>query len=358
MATELPDILNVLVLAQASEEALAKIKAVAPSRLNVIPAYAEFLDETIEDNAVMMRRRGGPPPQPRWTPAEREATLAAAHVVYLSFPFPHRLPERAASALLFHAPFAGVSNFKGTPYWGSKVPVSTSRGYTQALPIAELAVGAAMMFAKGLHVAAVNSQAGNFDRAAAPLMRLLTGKTLGVIGLGGIGTNVARLAKGLGMRVVATRHSAKALAVNTDGADVLYPAAQLNDMLAECDFIVVAAMWTDETEGMVGADAFAAMRDGAVLINVARGEIVDEAALVAALHAGKLAGAYLDVFKDDFTQPPSLDLASAPNIVITPHVSGRSDVSHAFSTDVLCDNLNKLLAGEPLENVVDWQRGY
>ncbi len=358
MATALPNILNVLVLAQASEEVLAKIKAIAPSRLNVVPAYAEFLDETIEDNSVMMGRRNAAPPQPRWTPAEREATLAAAHVIYLSFPFPHRLPDRAAGALFFHAPFAGVSNFRGTPYWGTEAPVTTSRGYTQALPIAELAVGAAVMFAKGLHVAAANSVAGNFDREAAPLMRLLAGKTLGVIGLGGIGANVARLAKGLGMRVVATRHSAEVRTVDTDGVDVLYPAAELHAMLAECEFVVVAAMWTDETEGMVNASAFAAMRDGVVLINVARGEIVDEAALVAALHSGKLSGAYLDVFKDDFTQPPSAGLAAAPNIVITPHVSGRSDVSHAFAAEVFCNNLRKLLDGEPLENVVDWDRGY
>lgn len=356
--TELPNVLNVLVVAQTTDETLAKIKAVEPTRLNVIPAYAEFLDETMSDNAAMMSRRNAPPPRPTWTPAEREATLASAHAIFLSFPFPHNLAHRATNALWFHCPFAGVSNLRGTPYWGTPAAFTTSRGYTQALPIAETAVGAALMFAKRLDVAAVNTKASEFDRAQGANMRMVENKTMGIIGLGGIGGHVARLSKGLGMRVVATRHSAKARAEGVDGVDVLYPAAELHDMLAECDYVVVAAMWTDDTEGLVNADAFAAMKDGAALINVARGEIVDEPALIAALESGKLANAYLDVYKDDFTKPPPPALAAAPNMVITPHISGRSDVSHAFSADVFCANLRRLLDGETLENLVDWDRGY
>ena len=145
---KVPDLLNVLVIAQANDESLQKIKEVNPQRLNVIPAYSEFLDEIVADNYEMMSRRGEIPLEPKWTPAEREATLASAHAIFLSFPFPKTLVRRAKNALWFHCPFAGVSNLKGTDYWGAKPKFTTSRGYTQALPIAETAVGAALMFAK------------------------------------------------------------------------------------------------------------------------------------------------------------------------------------------------------------------
>jgi phosphoglycerate dehydrogenase-like enzyme len=129
-------------------------------------------------------------------------------------------------------------------------------------------------------------------------------------------------------------------------------------MLAEADFIAVCAMLTAETERMLDTAAFNAAKEGAYLLNVARGEIVDEEALAAALRSGRLAGAYLDVWDNDFADPPSETLLSAPNIVFTPHVSGRSDTSQGFSMDVFCDNLERLLEGRPLVNVVDWERGY
>ena len=356
-----PTPLNVLVVANLREEALSKIRAVDSANLNVTAAYAEFYDETLEDNAAMMGRpgrRGAPPPQPLMTPAEREATLAAAHAVFLSFPFPHHLLPRAKNAILFHCPFAGVSNLRGTPYWDASVPFTSARGYTQAEPIAELAVSAATMLAKGLHVAARKTLEGDFDRRNYPLMRVLEGKTMGIVGFGGIGRNVARLAKGLGMRVAAARRSARSIAYGMDGVDALYPPGELHAMLAEADFVVVAAMWTDETHGMMDAAAFAAMKDGAAFINVARGEIVDEAALANALRSGKLSGAYLDVYVGDFTGPPNPTLASAPNLVITPHTSGSADVNRHGAVDVFCRNLRSLLGGEPLENVIDWRRGY
>ena len=350
--------MNVLVIAQVNDESLAKIKSVDPHRLNVISAYPEFLDEIVEDNYEMMSRRAQTPQKPQWTPAEREATLSSAHAIFLSFPLPKTLISRAKNALWFHCPFAGVSNLKDTAYWGSNVTFTTSRGYTQALPIAETAVGSAMMFAKRLDTAAVNTKSNNFDRTQAGQMVLLEGKTMGIVGLGGIGRHVARLSKGLGMKVLATRRSTPEKIENSEGVDTLFPATLMNEMLPQCDFLVVASMWTNETQGLIDSDAIKLMKDGASLINIARGEIVDEASLVEALNSGKLAHAYIDVYKDDFTKPPSKELANAQNIVITPHISGRSDISHAFSVDVFCNNLRRILNQEDMENVVDWERGY
>jgi phosphoglycerate dehydrogenase-like enzyme len=160
------------------------------------------------------------------------------------------------------------------------------------------------------------------------------------------------------MRVVATRHSARTRQENVDGVDVLYPAADLLPMLAESDFVAVCAMWTDETERMLNDAAFAALKPGAYLMNIARGEIIDNQAMANALHSGRLAGAYLDVWDDDFRQPPPQVLREAPNIIFTPHVSNRADTPQMFAVDVFCANLERLLRGQPLENVVDWSRGY
>ncbi len=356
--TDLPNVLNVLVIANVPDAALEKVREVDRKRLNVVGAFAEFYDEILEDNPGLRARRWGTPPPPAMTPAEREATLAAAHVIMLPFPLPKGLLPRAKSAMLFHCPFAGVSNLRGLPYWGAPTMFTSARGYTNALPIAEVAVSASVMLIKGLHIASANTIAGRFAVADYPLMRNIAGKTMGVVGLGGIGGHAARLARGLGMRTVATRHSATERREGVDGVDVLYPPSELHAMLAESDVVVVAAMWTDETEGLMDAAAFAAMKDGAMLVNVARGEIVNEPALIDALNSGKLSGAYLDVFKDDFAAPPSEELATAKNIVITPHTSGSSDAPHHFAIDVLCANLRRLLDGEPLENVIDWERGY
>ena len=104
---------------------------------------------------------------------------------------------------------------------------------------------------------------------------------------------------------------------------------------------------------------FAAMKPGTIFINVARGEIVDEDALVAALKSGHLAGAYMDVFQgSEEGEEPPVALMSLPNVVVTPHIAVRADVPQAFSLDLFCQNLRKLLDGEQIENVVDWARGY
>ena len=100
------------------------------------------------------------------------------------------------------------------------------------------------------------------------------------------------------------------------------------------------------------------MKPGASLFNVARGELIDEAALIEALRSGRLAGAFLDVWHDSFSRPPRSELQAAPNVIFTPHTSNIADSNQAFSLDLFVDNLERLLKGEPLVNVIDWKRGY
>jgi phosphoglycerate dehydrogenase-like enzyme len=359
MTLGLPDHINVVVIRDEPEEALGRIRAIAPGRITVTPLWHSLLDELRAqwppDLVDRFNRTKPTGDEPKGEALNQ--VLAEAHVALGSFPFPRDLRSRMPGAQWVHWGFAGISNLRPSDFWGSDVVCTSSRGYTGALPIAESALAGALMHARKLDVGVRQTGTREFD-AKGYEMTVVDGKTMGIIGLGGIGRHLARLAKGVGMRVVATRRSTPARVENTEGVDVLYPAAQFHDMLAECDFVVVAAMWTPETEGMVDADAFAAMRNGAYLINIARGEIIDEPAMAGALASGKLSGAYLDVYADEFNVPPPAALTSHPHVVMTPHVSQRADVNHIFGLDNFCSNLERLLKGEEMENVIDWERGY
>jgi glyoxylate/hydroxypyruvate reductase len=357
MAVTLPEKLNVLILTP-SPDPVERVRAVAPERLNVTYAFYDFIDDVRAHwSERSMTRFTRPGESPR-TPAESEALLRDAHVILMSVPFPYELPRRAQNLIWAHFAFAGISNLRGSDWFlAEDFMITSARGHQQSLPIAETTLAAAFMFAKRLDLAVANTLRG-LESTAVPNMLLVRGKTMGIIGLGGIGAEVARLAKAVGMRVVANRHSVTSRQTNVGDVDLLLPPSELHELLGQSDFIAVCTMWTDETERMINEAAFAAMKPGAFLLNIARGEIIDEPALAEALSSGRLGGAYLDVWWNDQGAMPHPDLLKAPNVVFTPHVSGRADESHAFGVEVFCDNLRRLLAGEPLENVVDWSRGY
>jgi phosphoglycerate dehydrogenase-like enzyme len=181
----------------------------------------------------------------------------------------------------------------------------------------------------------------------------LTGKTLAVVGLGRVGQEVARHGKKMDMRVVGMRRSMTPV----DGVDRMFDRGQLRDVLGETDFLVLVAPHTPETEGMIGAEEIAAMKPGAVLINIGRGQLVDEPAMIRALEEGHLAGAALDVFS---TEPPPADspLWDMPNVIISPHSASTVTQENARITDIFCDNLQRYMTGRPLRNVLDTEKLY
>lgn len=347
--------LNVVSLVPLPGEVRAEIEAVDPSvRLTTAAGWFDGeIRETWPDHTTRLYLRGGADDER--ARAERDALLADADVVIGGFPVPVDLVRRSPRLRWFHQTPAGASNLKRCDLWGSDVVVTTSRGLGNTLAIAEYVVATFLHFARSLHRVAVDRAAGHLDRFGyAPVQ--LAGKTACVVGAGGIGQDVGRLCAGLGMRVVGTRRSADG--PRPDGFIEVAGPDRLHELLADAHFVAVCCQWTPETEGLIGRDALAAMPDDAVLVNVARGEIVDEQALIEALAADRLRGVGLDVYVGEFERPPPEELAADPRVLITPHVSGGTDQRTRRPLELFVDNLAAFLAGEPLRNVVDWSRGY
>jgi phosphoglycerate dehydrogenase-like enzyme len=288
---------------------------------------------------------------------ERDRLLAEAEIIIGGFPYPLDLRARSPRLKWFHQRPAGASNLLRSDLWGSDVIVTTSRGAGSTLAIAEYAVGGILYFAKSFNRAASERTAGVFDhRAYRPL--LLDGKTACVVGAGGIGRDVGRLCAALGMRVVGTRRNPEPGAALPPGFSELGGAGDLDRFLPRSDVVVICCQWTPETTNLFNTGRFGAMKPGSILVNVARGEIVDEEALTDALARDHLRGAVLDVYVGEFEHPPPARLWSDPRVLMTPHTSGNSDDDRHGGVDVFCENLRAYLGGKQLRNVVDWARGY
>jgi len=348
---------DVLSIQRISAEDRARIEAVDPA-VRLVDAGGWFDGEIRETWPAFSATRYLPPGATgTGTRAERDRLLAEAEVILGGWPFPLDLRARAPRLKWFHQRPAGASNLRLGDLWGSDVVVTTSRGVGNTLAMAEYAIAGILFFAKGLHRAVVDRQAGRFDhRAYRPL--LLEGKTVCVVGAGGIGRDVGRLAAALGMRVIGTRRHPEPGAALPPGFAQVGGAGELDRFLAEGDFVVICCQWTPETTGLINAARLAAMRPGSVLVNVARGEIVDEAAVADALGRGHLRGVVLDVYHGEFEHPPPEGLWRDPRVLITPHVSGASDQNRHAAIEVFCENLRAYLDGAPLRNVIDWELGY
>ena len=348
---------NVLVIQPIIDEEMAQIARV-DARLALIDARGWFDDEIRQTwPEWTVHRYLGNRPCPASTRAQRDRLLAQSEVILGGWPFPLDLRARAPGLRWFHQRPAGASNLQLGDLWGSDVMVTTSRGYGNTRPMAEYVLACFLHFARGLHHAYRDRQRQHFEHDTYQPI-LLEGKTVCIVGAGGIGQAVGRLCAGAGMRVVGTRRRASPGNVLPAGFSRLESAEQVYTLLEESDFVAVCCQWTPDTTGLIGHRAFAAMRPGTVLVNVARGEIVDEGALTAALAAGKLRGVALDVYLGEFERAPDPRLWLDARVVMTPHVSGGTDVPQHRAVEVFCDNLRAYLAGRPLTNVIEWERGY
>ncbi|HEY1232507.1 MAG TPA: D-2-hydroxyacid dehydrogenase [Candidatus Binatia bacterium] len=348
---------KVLITPQVTDSVIGRIAESDP-RIDIIDARGWF-DRELRSTWPQwtVNRYLGDRKYPSTTIEERNRALADAEIILLGWPPVKDLRSRARRLRWVHQTPAGASNLFDTDLWCSDVLVTTSRGLTNKRPMAEYVLGAFLHFCRGFHLSYRDRRQHRFDhRTYAPIV--LRDKVVCIVGAGGIGQEVAKLCAAAGMRVVGTRRSSVEDQELPAGFARLESRAALHELLREADFVAITCPWTKETTHLLGREAFSALRPGAVLVNISRGEIIDEDALTAALAEGKLRGVALDVYEGEFEHAPDRRLWDDERVVITPHVSAVSDVSEHQGISLFCENLARYLARRPLENVVDWQRGY
>lgn len=289
----------------------------------------------------------------------REAALARAgeaHAVDGRYATPQFL--RAAHQLVWvQAQSAGVDRYLALPELARNDRiVLTNLRAVHGPAIADHAFAMLLALTRDLPVHLAGRAEGRWTREGSGTLEpiALQGRTLLVVGLGGIGTEIARRGHGFGMRVIATRRSDDA---SPSFVERVGKPSDLLALLSEADVVAVCVPLTSETEHLFDRAAFAAMKRGSYLVNIARGKIVDTQALMNALREGHLAGACLDV-TDPEPLPEDHPLWDFPNVVITPHVAAQAALTEERGWALFRENLRRFDAGESLLNVVDKQAGY
>ena len=278
--------------------------------------------------------------------------LREAEVIYgWIHHFPKNLPERTSRLKWIQTMSAGVDRMPGE-ILKSHVRIATASGLHRT-PMGEVVLEMMLMFVKDAPSCLLMKQAREWRRFRP---KLLKGQTVGILGLGAIGREIARLCKAFGMKVIGVRRSGGPESPFPD-VDRVYPRERLPELLAESDFVVLALPLTKETKGMIGEKELRGMKPSAYLINVARGAIVDEGALLRALEEKWIAGAGLDVFIQE-PLPPESKFYELPNVIFSPHISGDMPDYELRATEVFCENLRRYLAGEPFLHEVDKEKEY
>jgi phosphoglycerate dehydrogenase-like enzyme len=265
---------------------------------------------------------------------------------------------------------AGIDHLVTPPHpiWRTGIPVATASGI-HGVPMAQFATGALLMLVHKM------PQAGRLQETRIWPDRLqlagtvLQDRTAGIVGYGSIGRECARQLRALGMRILAMKHNP---AKRRDDGFNAWPGTgdpsgdvpegwfapdQLDQMLPQCDVLVVTAPRTPGTNGLIGQEELALLRPGARIVVISRGGIVVEAALAEALRSGHIAGAAVDSFATEPIRPDN-PLLEAPNIILTPHISGIYDTQWSMTVKLLCENLHRLSSGQPLLNLANGQLGY
>lgn len=279
------------------------------------------------------------------TPAEAERHLTEAEILY-AWGFPRGFLGRMPGLRWIQNMGAGVEQ-SVVPDLPPGVIVTRAAGIFGPW-MAEYTLGWCLWHTQHMETFRARQQ----ERRWAPVdPQRLHGATLCVVGLGDIGRHIARAARAFGMTVLGVSRSGR----RAREADLVYRTRTLRTALGRADFVVVTVPLTSETRGLIGGDELAAMKPSAWLINIARGPVVEEAALLAALRERRIGGAVLDVFVTE-PLPPDHPLWGFANVAITPHIAGPStpdEIAVIFN-----DNLRRYLAGRPLRYVVERRRGY
>lgn len=339
----------------------------AETEVNVLVAvnFPDALIERLRAVSPRLNVRAFPARSPEDVPAE---VLQDTEVLYTSrmLPEPEQVPE--LRWIQFH--FAGVDHVVDRALLHADEVMVTTLSGAAASQMAEYAMMAILALGRKALDMVEDRQAKRWaeDRYERFSPKDLRDSTVGVLGYGSVGREVARLAKAFGAKVLATKRDLMAPAESDyrleglgdpegDLADRLYPPEATGSMLSECDFAVVTVPLTAQTRGMVNDKILKRMPKGAYLVDVSRGGVVDHGALVEALNEGRLGGAALDVFPVE-PLPETSPLWEMPNVLISPHVAGASPRYAEQAVDLFAANLRRYLADQPLLNLYQSERGY
>jgi phosphoglycerate dehydrogenase-like enzyme len=298
-----------------------------------LPADWEFVRV---DAPVSSKGDGG-----RTVSAEGLAAIADAEI-YISSGFPPEMLRAARKLKWVHTGAAGVGSLLYPEMLASDVMLTNAAGI-HADPMAETVLAMMLFFARGLDFAVQAQARGEWDQSAfettASPVRELGDSTLGIIGHGGIGRSVRALAEAFGMNILATRKH------------------DIDAIVRASDYVLLSVPSTRDTQALIGEREIALMKPQAVLINVARGNVLDEAALIGALERRAIRGAGLDVYGQE-PLPRDSALWRLPNVLLLPHVSATSPRFWERHASLIVDNIGRYVRGEPLRNMVDKKRGY
>lgn len=339
------DFLTVVVGTSLAPEDLALLRSVDP-RLRVEDAAALFVQEW-----PAALRPGQRPPTPRADGARLDDLLAVADVLLAPRRMPPNVRSRAPRLRWVQLPAAGLDPVVGTDLWASDVTVTTHAGH--AAVVAEFALMLLLMLVKDARRVLRSQAERRWDRFSSTD---LEGKTALIVGYGSVGQAIGKLCHAFGMQVLTCRRSGP-------GPDLppyvveCRPPYELRAILPRADAIFLAVPLTEETHHLINEAALRAMKRGAHLINVARGAVVDQAALERALVDRWIAGAGLDVTEEEPPRPES-PLWTLPNVILSAHVAGLTDTYDTRVARFFAENLRRYLSGRPLAHVVDWARGY
>lgn len=296
-----------------------------------------------------------------------EDKTTAAEIYYALNKVPR--PDQAPNLRWVQAHWAGVDSLYGTPLWDSDIAVTSASGI-HAPNMAQYAMTQILAWANHVpnwfrYQKLGRWPEGRWDKFLPDELR---SRTLGIVGYGSIGREIARLAKAFGMRILVSKRDARHVEDNGYAIfgtgdpggvlpDRIYPGEATRSMLAECDYVVLTLPLTEKTHHIFDENMFKEMKSTAYLVNIGRGGLVNESDLIKALKKGWIAGAGLDVFETE-PLPDDSPLWALDNVILTPHVSGFTPFYDDRVTDLFAENLRRYLAGEPLLNLVNRERGY
>ncbi len=328
--------MNVLLLHPFSDASLGRLQAGMPGA--GISRYASLADASPE-------------------------ALAEADILFASDSRKLPLPQQTPRLAWLQGYWAGIDHVIGQPiFGGGRVRLTTAAG-THAVVMSEFALmmmmNLAHRFSELQHWRASGAHGGWPVNRRSYRTDVLAGATLGLIGYGAVGGRLATLGAALGMRIMAMRGRPIAEGPDAPGEPSVTWVQRdgLGKLAAEADYLVIVAALTAETRKMVSAEILALMKPSAYLVNIARGEIIDEPALIDALRERRIAGAALDVFETE-PLPPSSPLWELDNVILTPHVSGMAPDYESRVVDIFIDNYQYFVAGKRMPTEVDFERGY